>query len=76
MLLVIAGRYFTFTTLYRLKTYWVLGATLAASAALVVLFEAPVESGAYTGALIEYAYGVAIFASKPNATEQGAAAGT
>ncbi len=32
MLLIIGGRYLTFATLYGLKTYWVFGATLAASA--------------------------------------------
>ena len=67
MLLVIAGRYLTFTTVYGMKIYWAFGATLAASAVPLVVFEAPVASGAYTGALIEYVYGIAIFAAKSNA---------
>lgn len=61
MLLVIAGRYFTFSTLYGLRIYWAFGATLVISAIALVVFEAPVISGAFTGALIEFAYGVAIF---------------
>ena len=68
MLLVIAGRYLTFATLYGMRVYWALGATLATSAAPLIVLEAPVVSGAYTGALIEYAYGIAIFAAKPDAT--------
>jgi len=69
MLLVIAGRYLTFATLYGMKIYWAFGATLTISAFALVAFEAPAMSGAYTGALIEYAYGIAIFAVfKPNAT--------
>jgi hypothetical protein len=67
MLLVIAGRYLTFSTLYGMKIYWAFGATLAAAAVPLVIFEAPVVSGAFTGALIEYAYGIAIFAAKPKA---------
>lgn len=67
MLLVIAGRYFTFQTLYGLKIYWAFGATLALSAALLLMFEAPVVAGAYTGAIIEYAYAIAIFSAKQNA---------
>ncbi|MEJ8569396.1 DUF7010 family protein [Elongatibacter sediminis] len=68
MLLFIGGRYFTFATLYGMKIYWAFGATLAASAVPLVVFEAPVVSGAYTGAFIEYVYGIAIFSAKPNAT--------
>lgn len=61
MLLVIAGRYFTFATLYGMKIYRAFGATLAVSALSLVALEAPVVAGAYVGAMIEYAYGVAIF---------------
>ena len=61
MLLVIAGRYLTFSTLYGLRIYWAFGATLAASAIVLVTVEAPAFAGAYTGALIEYAYGIVIF---------------
>ncbi len=63
MLLIIGGRYLTFVTLYGIRIYWAFGATLAASAILLVIVEAPAISGAYTGAFIEYAYGIAIFAT-------------
>ena len=61
MLLVIGGRYLTFSTLYGMKIYWAFGATLAAAAFVLVKFEAPAVAGAYIGALIEYAFGIAIF---------------
>lgn len=73
MLLVIAGRYLTFATLYGMEIYWAFGATLAASAVPLVALGAPVVSGAFTGALVEYAYGIAILSAKPNASGQGAA---
>lgn len=69
MLLVIAGRYLTFSTLYGLRIYWAFGATLAAAAIALVAVGAPAFAGAYTGALIEYVYGIAVFVLvKPNAT--------
>lgn len=64
MLLVIGGRYLTFATLYGRRIYWAFGITLAAAAVPLLMLEAPVVSGAYTGAFIEYAYGIAIIASK------------
>ena len=69
MLFVIGGRYLTFSTLYGMRIYWAFGATLTASAMLLVFLHAPVFAGAYAGALIEYAYGISIFAiSRPKAT--------
>jgi hypothetical protein len=62
MLLVIAGRYLTFATLYGMRVYWLFGATLAVSVIPLVIFEAPAFVGAYTGALIEFFFGFAIFA--------------
>ena len=45
---------------------------IAASAIALVTVEAPAFAGAYTGALIEYAYGIAIFVVfKPNAIIRG-----
>jgi hypothetical protein len=61
MLLVIGGRYLTFVSLYGLKIYWALGATLALAGVGLVLMDAPVLCGAFTGALVEFAFGVAIF---------------
>ncbi|MDX2411089.1 MAG: hypothetical protein QNK34_03955 [Woeseiaceae bacterium] len=70
MLLVIAGRYLTFATLYGMRIYWVFGATLALSAVPMVILEAPTFTGAYVGALIEYVYGIAIFVLfKSNGTQ-------
>jgi len=62
MLLVIGGRYLTFTTLYGMKIYWLFGATLAISSVPLVVLGAPPSAGAFTGAIIEYAYGITIFA--------------
>lgn len=64
MLLVIGGRYLTFPTLYGLKAYWWFGATLALAAILLVTLDAPVASGAFTGALIEYAFGIILFSRR------------
>jgi hypothetical protein len=65
MLLVIGGRYLTFATLYGLKIYWAFAATLAAAALALVVFEAPVLSAAFAGALIEYAFGIVLVRAKP-----------
>ncbi|MAU14700.1 MAG: hypothetical protein CMH46_04080 [Muricauda sp.] len=40
MLLIIGGRYLTFTTLYGIKTYWVLGGILGAAAFALFFFNA------------------------------------
>lgn len=68
MLLVIAGRYLTFTTLYGMKIYWVFGVSLAAAAVPLAVLEAPVSIGAFTGSLIEYAFGAAIFTTVSRST--------
>ena len=64
MLLVIGGRYLTFPTLYGLKAYWFFGVVLALSVIPLVAFGAPVASGAFTGALIEYIFGALLFTQK------------
>jgi hypothetical protein len=61
MLLVIGGRYLTFPTLYGLKTYWLFGAALALAVVPLIAFGAPVASGAFTGALIEFLFGAFLF---------------
>ena len=61
MLLVIGGRYLTFSTLYGMRIYWVFGATLAVAGFALALLEAPTLSGAFTGAFIEYIFGTIIF---------------
>jgi hypothetical protein len=69
MLLVIAGRYLSFATLYGMRVYWAFGATLALAAVALLMSEAPVVSGAFSGAVIEYAFGIALFRIKPSAIE-------
>lgn len=64
MLLIIGGRYLTFKSLFGLKIYWLFGATLAVSAIPLVMLEAPVVSGAYTGALIEFLFAAVLFSTK------------
>ncbi|HTO04645.1 MAG TPA: hypothetical protein VL069_13125, partial [Opitutus sp.] len=61
MLLVIAGRYLTFHTLYGTRIYLALGASLALASAVLVYLQASTQVAAYTGALIEYIFGAAIF---------------
>ncbi len=53
MLMVIAGRYLTFATLYGTKFYWALGASLAAAAYLIYAKALPFHIGALTGGVIE-----------------------
>jgi hypothetical protein len=61
MLCVIAGRYLTFSTLYGMRIFWLLGAALVAAASLSIVFQAPVFVGALAGALVEYAVGILVF---------------
>lgn len=68
MLLIIGGRYLTFATLFGMKTYWVFGATLAACALPLVVYEMPAYTGAFAGAFIEYVFGIALFVTS---TRQG-----
>ena len=60
MLLVIGGRYLTFSTLYGLRIYWACGGVLALAAFLLVFAKAPVQAGAFAGAAVEFAFAVAI----------------
>ncbi|KKO10906.1 DUF7010 family protein [Pseudohongiella sp.] len=82
MLLVIAGRYLTFSTLYGMRIFWIFGATLVASGLWLIYLQAPVFLGALTGALVEYIFGVVIFVTykasqtKQALNSQGASAGT
>lgn len=62
MLLLIGGRYLTFATLYGMRLYWACGAALALVGFLVVLFRAPVFTGAFAGALVEYVFAAVAFA--------------
>ena len=61
MLFVIAGRYLTFSTLYGRRLYWIFAVTLVISGWILLGTNAPAFSGAFTGAIMEYCFGVAIF---------------
>ena len=53
MLLIIAGRYLTFSTLHGMRIYWTFGGVLVAASAMLLLLRAPAFLSALTGALIE-----------------------
>ncbi len=61
MFLIIGGRYLTFSTLYGIKTYWVLGGLLGVAA--IILFYLKVSSGfsGLTGALVEIGFSIFLF---------------
>jgi hypothetical protein len=61
VLMVIAGRYLTFATLYGTRLYWVLAALLAVAAYACVALKASPFVGALAGALIEIIFGIALF---------------
>lgn len=61
MLLVIAGRYLTFNTLYGMRIFWLLSALLVASALGLVFLSAPVISGAFCGGIIEMCFALLLF---------------
>jgi hypothetical protein len=63
MLFVIGGRYLTFSTIFGTRTYWVCGATLALAGYALWRINATPGQGAFTGAGIEAAFAIAIFAS-------------
>jgi hypothetical protein len=58
MLVIIGGRYLTFSTLYGTRFYWVLGIGLIAAAFLLFAFNAPSNISAIAGAAIEITFGV------------------
>jgi hypothetical protein len=62
MLLVIGGRYLTFSTLYGLRLYWACGALLVAAGFALAWAKAPLVFGAFTGAAIELAFAAVVFA--------------
>lgn len=63
MLLIIGGRYLTFTTLYGIKTYWVLGGLLGAMAFALFFLNASSEISALLGAIVELVFGTVLFVS-------------
>lgn len=67
MLLVIGGRYFTFQTLYGLRSYWACGALLCFTGLALALARMPVAVGAFAGAAVEIAFSAVLFAQSKRA---------
>lgn len=63
MLLIIGGRYLTFSTMFGIRKYSFLGAALAEAGIVLVMLHASPIAGAFTGAAIEAIFGLAIFAA-------------
>lgn len=61
MLFVIGGRYLTFSTLYGVRIYWVFAVSLVAMGWALLATNTPTYLGAFSGAFIEYSFGVALF---------------
>lgn len=61
MIMVIAGRYLTFSTLYGLRIFWAFSGVLVLAAVGLVALNAPVYAGALAGGLIEWAFALVIF---------------
>lgn len=62
MLLIIAGRYLTFASLYGMRLYWLLGAALGAAAYGLFTLQANAFVSALTGGLTEIAFGIGMYA--------------
>jgi hypothetical protein len=58
MLMIIGGRYLTFSTIYGKKSYWILGSVLGISAFLLCINNANVLTSALTGSCIEIFFGI------------------
>jgi hypothetical protein len=63
MLATIGGRYFTFSTLYGLKIYWLIGAALAMAAFAVAATNTGPVVVALTGGIIELMFAGIVFAN-------------
>ncbi|REH01021.1 DUF7010 family protein [Flavobacterium aquicola] len=63
MLLIIGGRYLTFSTIYGNKIYWLLGAILGTSAYLLYNFQVQSFGSLLTGSFIEISFGLFMFLS-------------
>jgi len=67
MLLIIAGRYLTFSTLYGMKLYWLFGGVLAAAGYLLYAQALPFHVGALIGGGIEIVFAGLLMASSRKA---------
>nr|WP_315223723.1 hypothetical protein [uncultured Flavobacterium sp.] len=63
MLLIIGGRYLTFSSLYGIRLYWILGAALAVAAYFLFYSKASSFGTLATGSLIEISFGIFMFVS-------------
>lgn len=63
MLLIIGGRYLTFSSLYGIRLYWILGALLGIAAYLLFYNNVSSFGTLLTGSLIEISFGVFMFLS-------------
>ncbi|MDR6562860.1 MULTISPECIES: DUF7010 family protein [unclassified Arcicella] len=61
MLLIIAGRYLTFASIYGLRIYWLLGIVLGLAAYGLFITNALDFVSALTGGLIEIVFGVIVY---------------
>lgn len=62
MLMVIAGRYLTFGTLYGMKLYWVFAAALAVAGFIIFRWGLPFYSGGLIGGVIEIVFAFLLMA--------------
>jgi hypothetical protein len=62
LLMIIGGRYLTFSTIYGEKLYWLLGATLGIAAFMLFSVHAQPFVSAITGSIIEIIFGIFMFA--------------
>jgi hypothetical protein len=63
MLLIIGGRYLTFSTIYGKKIYWILGAILGIAAYLLFVFKVQSFESLLAGAGIEISFGLLMLLS-------------
>lgn len=63
MLLIIGGRYLTFSSIYGIRLYWILGASLGIAAYLLFYYTVQSFGTLLTGSLIEISFGVFMFLS-------------
>jgi hypothetical protein len=63
MLLIIGGRYLTFSTIYGKKIYWLLGAVLGIAAYLLFVFKVQSFGSLLAGAGIEISFGLLMLLS-------------
>lgn len=62
MMMIIGGRFLLFATMYGMKVYWLVGATLGIAAWLLYKNTAPFALGAFTGCAIEGTFSLVIYA--------------